>query len=413
MLISGICLSDDEAFMSMNGDCRYPAVAVEENSVFLTWLFTEVRPRAVYFQRSIDEGRTWNDARRISRENGDCMPPSIAVNSGIIHLAWIDCGEVIDGAMCYTRSFDGGDTWEKERILLDDANSAQYPLISCDGSNVYMIWQDVETKVFVKASHDKGQTWEEEILLGEVGKHSCYCFPPALSVNGNDLIVVWSDFRDEKKNLKKKFFGFSSSKSDVDTRISSVVCRRSNDSGRTWSKEYILTSNRVSKEMTGEIDNPTMFSNGSRLYLFWLDKHRVPLGEILYTGFDPAKEEGPIIGKTLFPDPKRSPRCPSVVFDNNRNLHLTWTSFFGSRSIVHYGAIDPEGNILKEKKNLTSNVERYENPIITRTSSGLLHIFWFSKPVDRKEWARIFLKTSSDNGLTWESRGSQKEDVQK
>ena len=41
MLISGICLSDDEAFMSMNGDCRYPAVAVEENSVFLTSAYRE------------------------------------------------------------------------------------------------------------------------------------------------------------------------------------------------------------------------------------------------------------------------------------------------------------------------------------------------------------------------------------
>ena len=406
MLISGICLSDDEAFISLNGDCRYPSVATEGNSIYLTWLFTEVRMRDLYFQRSIDEGRTWEGARRISRENGDCLPPSIAVNSGIIHLAWIDCGEVIDGAMYYTRSFDGGDNWEKHRVLVGNTNSAMSPSFACAGSNVYLLWEDVETNFYFKASHDQGQTWEDEMLMGKVGKHSCYCLPPALSVNGNKLIVVWSDFREKKKRVNLILFG----KDDGDKWISSIVCRKSTDNGRTWSKENILTSAEVSKEMKGKMDNPTMFSDGSRSYLFWVDKHNLPLGEILYTVFDPAKEKGPITGQMLYPAPKRSPECPSVAFDNDKNLHLTWISSFRWESIVHYGMIDPQGKILKEKKDFASNGRRYHNPTITRTPSGLLHIFWFNEPFkDEDEHARIFLKTSSDNGLTWESRKSQTE----
>jgi hypothetical protein len=163
--------------------------------------------------------------------------------------------------------------------------------------------------------------------------------------------------------------------------------------------------------MTGEIDNPTMFSDGSRSYLFWIDKHKVPLGEVYYTGFDSIKRKGRITGKTLYPSPKRAPKCPSAVFDNNGNLHLAWASFFGSESIVHYGAINPAGDILKEKMDLTSKVGRFKNPIISRTQSGLLHIFWFDKPKDKKEHATIYLKTSKDNGLTWEKRESQTEDI--
>jgi hypothetical protein len=405
LLVSGWCLSDDTAFIAMTGDCTYPAVAAEGNSVFMVWLATESRRPALYFRRSIDEGRTWNSARKMSNENGDCMPPSLAVNSGIVHIAWIDCGEVIDGELYYTRSIDGGETWEKSAIIVGNINSAQYPLIACGGSNVYLIWQDVQTKVFFKASHDQGRTWENEILLGIVGKHSCYCYPPALSVNGNELMVVWNDIKD-KKGFNLRLFGFSFFHLE-DKRISSIVCRKSSDSGSIWSKEHILTSAGVSKEMKDEIENPTMFSDGSRSYLFWLDKQNLPLGEMLYSGFDPATKEGTVTGKPLYTTPKRSPKCPSVVFDSDRNLHLTWTTSFSGESIVHYGAIDPAGNILKANKDLTSDVERYQNPVIARTASGLLHIFWFSKPNDKKERARIFLKTSKDNGLTWESRGSQ------
>jgi hypothetical protein len=413
MFVSGICLSDDSAFISMSGGCKYPTVATSGSSIYIAWLVTEVRSANLYFRWSMDEGKTWNVPRKISNENSDCLPPSIAVNSGIIHLVWIDCGEAIDGEIYYTRSLDGGETWEKNVVLAKNANGAHYPLITCGGSNVYLIWQDVETKVFIKASRDQGRTWENETLLGEVGKHSCYCFPPALSVNGNKLMVVWNDIREDKKGFNVKLFGLSVLKTNKEKMISSVVCRKSTDYGRTWSKEHILTSAKVSSELKDEIDNPVMFSDNSRSYLFWQDKHNLQLGEILYAGFDPATEEGPITGKTLYPAPRRSPKCPTVVFDNERNLHFTWASFFGGESIVHYGAINPAGNPLREKKDLTSAVGRYHNPTIIRTPSGLLHIFWFNKPADKKEYSRIFLKTSKDNGLTWENRGPQTNELQK
>jgi len=37
-----------------------------------------------------------------------------------------------------------------------------------------------------------------------------------------------------------------------------------------------------------------------------------------------------------------------------------------------------------------------------------MHIFWFDEPKDIDKWSRIFLKTSKDNGLTWENWGPPK-----
>jgi hypothetical protein len=405
---SVICLAGDTAFISMAGDCRHPAVSAEGNSIFITWIVAEGRNAKIFFKRSMDEGQQWSNAQKICNDNGDCFPPAIAVNSGIVHVAWVDYGETVDGELYYARSQNKGEAWDKNRILVTDCNSARYPLIACKDKNVYLIWQDVENKVYFKASHDQGLTWETEILLGRVGKHSCYCYPPAISCNGNELVVVWTDFREDKRGINVLAYGFPLAKTS-DKMVSSVVCRTSSDNGRTWNKEQVLTSTRLSKEMGDEIDNPVMLSDGSLSYLFWLDRRNVKLGEIYYARFDPRKGKGPVAGKNLYPAQKRSPKRPSVVFDKEKNLRLTWASYFGGESTVCYGRIDPAGNILAETKELTGDTGRYHDPIITRMPSGLLHVFWFDEPKD--EYSKIFLKTSRDDGLTWQLWGSQKKDM--
>jgi hypothetical protein len=152
-----------------------------------------------------------------------------------------------------------------------------------------------------------------------------------------------------------------------------------------------------------------MLSDGSLSYLFWLDKRNQKLGEIFYASLDFKKDRFPISGKSLLPPERRSPKRPAVVFDKEKHFHLTWASFLVGKSIVYYCQSDPEGNILIDKKELTSDTGRYHNPVITTTSSGLLNVFWFDEP--KEEWSRIFLKTSKDNGLTWEEWGSLKKDL--
>jgi hypothetical protein len=190
--------------------------------------------------------------------------------------------------------------------------------------------------------------------------------------------------------------------------VSTVARRKSTDAGFTWGDEQVLVKNKVSKEAQDEIDNPAMLSDGTRSYLFWLDKRNHKLGEIFYASLDFKKDKFPISGKSLVPFEKRSPKRPSVAFDSEKHFHLTWASFLVGKSIVYYCQSDPEGNLLIDKKILTSDIGRYHHPVITKTSSGLLNVFWFDEP--KEEWSRIFLKTSKDNGLTWEDWESLEKD---
>jgi len=410
VFLTGICLPDDTPFISIAGDCRYPAVASEGNGIYLAWLAVEGKDACIYFRRSMDEGKEWSDARRISNAGGNCYPPAIAVHRGLVHAAWVDHGETIDGKVYYTRSLDGGETWEKCALIISNGNSARRPLLAAGGNDVYLVWQDEENKIFFICSRDKGMTWEAPALLAQCGTHSCYCHPPSIAISGKELRVVWNDVYENKKGFIKAFFSFSFMKKGVDM-ISAVACRASADGGRTWGKEQRLTTTKVKKETEEEIENPVMLSDGSLSYLFWLDKRNFALGEIFYARFDFTTGTFPLTGKNLIPDLKRSPKRPSVVFDNGRRFHVTWASFHAGQSIVYYGQCGSEGNILVDKKELTSDTGHYQDPAITMTPSGFLHVFWFDQPKDKNGWSRIFLKTSTDNGLTWEAWGSQKKEL--
>lgn len=418
--ITGICFPEDATFISVAGDCRYPTVTSQGSSIYMVWQVVEGKPSQLYFRRSPDEGTTWTDPVRISNDNSECYPPAMAVHSGVIHVSWMDFGEIIDGKIFYARSLDSGKTWQKNVILVTNANSARYPLLACKDNSVYLVWQDVENQVFFKVSTDQGTTWSEVTLLGKVGRHSCYCFPPAISVGYKELMVVWTDFREDLKGLKKIFSRHSTDKivnkmSPAEPRrtthmISSVVCRKSTDNGRTWQKEQILSATRVLTETRDEIDNPAILSDGAETSLFWLDKRNLPLGEIFFARFNPETAKFPLTGQKLYTTLKRSPKRPSVVFDNKNNIYMSWTTFLGGKSIVQFGAIDSAGNPIREKADITTAIGRYHNPVITRTSSGILYIFWFDEPKDKDEWSKIFLKTSRDNGITWENWEPLKKD---
>jgi hypothetical protein len=364
------------------------------------WLWGENDSSSIYFRRSIDGGISWSTDHCLSIAKSFPYPPSIEVNAGIVHTAWIDYGVTIDGELYYCRSIDGGNTWEDYKILMEDANSARYPLLMCRDEYVFLVWQDVENRTYFKTSYDRGLTWKKEIILAELGKHSCYCYPPAISVHNDEVSVAWTDVRELRgfRNWIKGLPIFKSGQSGKHV-LSTIVRRKSSDAGITWEDEQVLVKAIVAKETQDEIDNPAILSKGAFSYLFWLDKRNYVLGEIFFSKLDFKKDQYPIDGKNLFPLERRSPKRPVVVFDSDNYFHLTWASFLGGKSIIYYCQSDLEGNILLEKKNLSSKTGKYHNPMLVKSSSGLIHVFWFDEP--KKGWSKIFLKTSRDNGLTW------------
>ncbi|MCD4682920.1 MAG: T9SS type A sorting domain-containing protein [Bacteroidales bacterium] len=77
----------------------------------------------------------------------------------------------IDGALLYSRSPDGGDTWDMQDVLFDELNSTNYLAfygdtyeVQADGDNVAILYGDSWTDLGLLKSTDGGDTWTQTII---------------------------------------------------------------------------------------------------------------------------------------------------------------------------------------------------------------------------------------------------------
>src|SRR5262249_38173216 len=111
------------------------------------------------------------------------------------------------------------------------------PDIAADGSNVYVVWQDVIAigrrntySIIFRGSKDSGRRFEHAVHVSLTG------VSPRVAAAGSAVYVVWRD-------------------------SSGIVFRRSLDQGRTWLPILSLSGT------TG--DNPTIAVAGPEVYVAW------------------------------------------------------------------------------------------------------------------------------------------------
>jgi hypothetical protein len=129
---------------------RAPALAAAlDNTVFLAWTVGEDRSADIRVARSTDGGRTFAPPAIVAVTKGYSDAPKLAIDSkGTLHLAYAEsAGGPFDRYdIRYTRSRDGGRTFEKPRSLsrptLRDVRSEGFPALSVDGAGrIFVLWE--------------------------------------------------------------------------------------------------------------------------------------------------------------------------------------------------------------------------------------------------------------------------------
>ncbi len=199
--------------------------------------------REVYYRRSLDRGKTWQSAVRLTNQFGSSEIPAIAVSGSSLHIAWTDDR---DGAkqIYYKGSSDGGVTWSADQRLTTTAPSQAQPSIAASGSFVHVVWQDHRHgngEVYIKRSRNGGRTWEAERRLTQTTAPSLY---PTIAASGADVHVAWEEYADGNGE---------------------IYYRRSSDNGAVWTGMVRLTRNAANSF------SPSIDSSGGRVAIVWED----------------------------------------------------------------------------------------------------------------------------------------------
>jgi hypothetical protein len=221
-----VTVNDGHAFGSHN----FHAVTVApDGSILATWLDAREGHSGVWMSRSKDGGRTWERNRPIySEPTCPCCRTSVAVASnGTVYVAWraILPGDVRD--VVVTKSVDGGQTWQAPvRPRSDDwvypGCPHAGPSLEVDSKGrVHVAWwtgKEGEAGVYYARSDDGAATFTAQpIAIGDRARpaHVQLALAPA-----GGVYLAWDD-------------GLSD--------IPRVLMRRSNDGGRSFGPEGVLS----------------------------------------------------------------------------------------------------------------------------------------------------------------------------
>jgi len=148
-------------------NAQYPMVANSGNNVYVVW--TE-QSHGIYFRMSSDGGNTWTPptstaATRLSPTGGAAGYPVITANGTNVYVAWSQTVSKLS-QIYFTASTNNGAAFSTP-IVVDTAatTAAITPVLAGWGSNIYIAWS-AGTHSFERSSNNAGSTWGTVNQLG-------------------------------------------------------------------------------------------------------------------------------------------------------------------------------------------------------------------------------------------------------
>lgn len=237
--------------------------------------------RDIYVTRSTDAGVTWEPEIQVDSNSvpGWSLLPQIACEGAAVWVTWEDYRDSVLGGVAdiyVTRSTDGGATWPSTDTRLDSGQGASSsPRICSAGSNVYVVWEDlrndpnsIRADIYLARSDDSGTTWQSDVRLDTDPLGSARSVGAQMSCSGDDVYVVWEDFRDDPNAGQPT--------------NSDVYVTRSNNGGVSFSPEE-----RIDRAPgAAPVSAPQICNDGSNVYVVWedyRDSQGTPSSDIYFT----------------------------------------------------------------------------------------------------------------------------------
>lgn len=364
----------------------FPKVAADGDAVYVVWAELRSGGSEVFFNRSLDQGKTWLAAPFAV----DASPPSIlaaasnpqiAVSGSTIHVVWEDRRDGPSEDIYYNRSTDNGSTWMPAATRIDlgdvpgDAVSSG-PSLVVDGSFVYVVWSDLRGSpanpfqqrpdIYFNGSSDAGISWAgAAVQLDTDGVASSTSFDAKVGASGSSVYVIWLDLRPGPS--------------------ADVYFNRSLDAGASWLASDIRIDVGDLPAGSQSLD-ASLAAQGSSVYIAWQD-HRNGDGDVYFNrSLDSGGSWLNLPLRLDLGDPPGASGVaePTIAAEGSR-VFVAWNDYrhpappLGSSDIMVNRSLDSGSSWLAQEIRVNTGTPVGDGAALNPSlaiSNGSLHVVW-------------------------------------
>ena len=147
---------------------------------------------SIYYVKSSNNGQDWSNPLKIDSSNtGTKYGLSIASNSDNVVAVWTN---TYTYDIYSVSSNDGGDSWSEAVLVSEDTTGLNYmPEILFNEGKFHLVWSDTaygESVYYTQSTN--GESWSDLVYINE-GATAYYSYSPVISSEGSNLYVAWLD----------------------------------------------------------------------------------------------------------------------------------------------------------------------------------------------------------------------------
>lgn len=242
-----------------------PRIVSSGNNVYLVWEDFESGNNDIYFKKSTDGGKTFDNTINLSNNDGRSYDPQIVVSGNNVYVVWSDesrgrpISTIANTNTMFVKSTDGGLTFSIPKNLsiknvYSQATVNWSPKIAVSGNNVYVIWIVSNyswVNVFLTTSNDNGNIFGDPINVSNNDKTNIAQLP-GITASDKGVFVIWQDYFN---NSRDPPYGY-------------IKLAKSTD-GKTFDIQKLSDNDGAEGRSSTE---PHVYANGDNVYALWRDE---------------------------------------------------------------------------------------------------------------------------------------------
>lgn len=363
-----------------------PQIASVGSMVFAAWQDDRSGNWDVYFTRSIDGGMSWQapDVRLDTDASGTAqsLAPQMVTSGKSVFVTWHDDRNG-NSDLYFNRSLDGGATWLPADVRLDTdgAGSAASinPQIAVSDSSIFVVWHDYRNgslDIYFNRSLDDGTTWlPSDVRLDTDPPGSANSSEAQIASAGSSVYVTWEDDRNGSTD---------------------IYLNRSLDDGATWLSSDLRPNTDPPGAATSSQPQISVF--GTSVHVVWSDA-RNGNSDIYFNTSQNAGASWLLSDVRLNTDPAGSAQSREPVMAlSGSSLYVTWQdSRSGVDGIYFNRSSDGGQSWLASDRRLDTGLGGSFRPALA-VSSPTIFVSWTNTRNGNQD---VYINRSLDDGTTW------------